>query len=348
MHLENYFENKRHADGRTIKTRGVPFDKSRSVRISPGFYSVVIPTYNREQGLERVLISIANQTLDQKMYEIIIVDDGSTDGTPQKVSEIQKIFPDHNIRYLHRQNGGPAKARNTGIREARGEIIFFTDDDCIVPRDWMQTLLDGLNRYPEAAGVGGWYAPPLIDLKKSGGSRYMHMVSYRPHLVVGTYIKNHEISSNDPLVCFGTFAYNTANVCYRKEILEKVGGFREDFYWPGSEDNDLAFRIALTGHYLLYLPFHVIHCKPLGIFDFAKLHFHRGANGCLFRKLNRQALDELKPGFAEQYGSVASFASRLMGPDKLWAWLEWASVNAGIIYMEQKLKKGIVAPETRV
>ncbi len=350
MPPKNYFENIKHHDGRAIKTRGVPFRKNSSAKTPPGsgFYSVVIPTYNRERGLDTALANVVNQTINPKQYEIIVIDDGSTDTTRKRVLEIQQRFPEHTVRYFHQQNGGPAKARNKGIKEAKGEIIFFTDDDCEVPGDWMETLLDGLNRYPTAAGVGGWHVPPPIDLKKSGASRYMHMVSDGPHPTIGTYIKDHEIVSNDPLVYFGIFAYNTANICYRKKILERVKGFREDFHWPGSEDNDLGFRVALAGYHLLYLPFNVTHRKNLDLFNFVKLHFHRGANGYLLRELNRKALEGLKPGFTGQFGSIANFAHRLSGTHKFWAFVEWASVNAGILYMHKKLEKGVMARKTGI
>ncbi len=347
---KDYFESTRyHTDGRAIKTRGVPFRKNSSAKTPPGsgFYSVVIPTYNRERGLDTALANVVNQTINPKQYEIIVVDDGSTDGTHKTVLGIQKRFPEHVIRYFYRENGGPAKARNKGIKEAKGEIVFFTDDDCAVPPDWMETLLDGFHRYPEATGVGGWYVTPPHKLKESAGARYMHMISFRPHHIVGTLINSHEIISNNPIMCFGTFAYNTANTAYKKKILERVGGFREDFHWPACEDNDLGFRVILAGHYLLYLPFHVIHFRYFCPFDFIKLFFRRGANGHFMRELHRKTLEELKPELVKHHGSIASYALRLSGEYKFWAFLEWASVNAGILYMRQKLKKSIMASGTR-
>lgn len=138
-------------------------------------------------------------------------------------------------------------------------------------------------------------------------------------------------------MCFGTFAYNTANVCYKKEALQKVGGFMEDFYWPGSEDNELAFRIASMGYSLLYLPFHVIHPKDMSLPEFTKLYFRRGANGYLLRIMHRGLLEKLKPGFVKDYGSMASFIFHFSGPEKFLALLQWLSINAGIMYMKNKL-----------
>ena len=121
--------------------------------------------------------------------------------------------------------------------------------------------------------------------------------------------------------------------------MEKIKGFREDFYWPGSEDNDLGFRVALAGFPILYIPFHVIHSKAMSFQDFYRMYFHRGANGYLLSTIYLELLEKMKPGFVKDYGSIASFISRFNGPEKFLAILEWLSINAGIRYMKNKLAK---------
>ncbi|OHA02013.1 MAG: hypothetical protein A3C11_00015 [Candidatus Sungbacteria bacterium RIFCSPHIGHO2_02_FULL_49_12] len=323
----------------SVKTSITPYEKYLSPEKdkSEEFYSIVIPTYNRSEAIMGALKGAANQTIPPDRYEIIVIDDGSTDNTKEKILEFARRQPRHTIRYFHQQNSGPAKARNLGIKEARGEVIFFTDDDSRVPPDWIRTLLDGFRRYPRAAGVGGWIVPPEGETTKSATSRYLHFASFFSHPIVGSFIRSHEIISDDPLMFFGTFAYNTANICYKKNVLQKVSGFREDFRWPGSEDNDLGFRIARAGFPIVYIPFHVTHSKAMNLTDFYKLHFRRGANGYLLRTINYSVLEELRPGFTRNYGSLASFVSRLNGPEKFWAFLEWSSMNTGIIYMKNKL-----------
>jgi len=362
---------------KSTQTSGQPFNKlTLGIKEPIGdFYSIVIPTYNRAKSLINALENLVSQTISPEKYEIIVVDDGSTDDTDFQVSRLrqarlpagqgfggQASFPpaprlwragklkvkSPEIRYFKIENGGPAKARNFGIEKARGEIIFFTDDDCAVPRDWMETLLAGFKKYPEAAGVGGWIWPPEGELEKSAVSSFLHFESFFSHHIVGSYIRSHEILSNDPLMCFGTFAYNTANVCYKKEVLETMGGFREDFYWPGSEDNELAFRITSAGHSLLYLPFHVMHPKAMSLPEFTKLNFRQGANGYLLRMMHKELLDKIKPGFVNDYGSIASFSLRLSSSGKFVALLKLLSINAGIIYMKRALKRRIMARETRI
>lgn len=300
-------------------------------------YSVIMPTYDRMMLLARALGGLARQTVNPAKYEIIIVDDGSTDATRETVEKFKLAHPSLTIRYFFQENSGPAKARNRGIREAKGGIIFFTDDDCVVLDTWMEILLNAFKRYPETVGVGGWMMPPEGEIPKSNTSRYIYTNKYFPDSAYGYNARFLETLSNDPLMCFRVFAFNTANVCYKRKILEEVGGFREDFYWPGSEDNDLAFRIMLAGHFLLYLPFHVIHSRDMSFTDFAKLYFHRGANDYLFRKLNYEIINKLKPGFAEKYGMMSStYLPWLSGPDRTLAFIEWVSINFGVLYMKRK------------
>ncbi len=338
------FEISKHLSGeeKSIQTNGRPFNKStfQIKELIGDFYSVVIPTYNRAECLIKALENLVNQTIPPAYYEIVVVDDGSTDDTPERIEEFKKRYSDRKIYYFRKQNAGPAAARNFGIERVRGKFVFFTDDDCTVPNDWMETILAGFKKYPDAVGVGGWIWPPEGELEKSAVSRFLHFESFFSHHIVGSYIRSHEILSNDPLMFFGTFAYNTANVCYRKEALQKVGGFREDFYWPGSEDTDLGLRIALAGFPILYLPFHVIHPKNMNLLDFYRLHFRRGANNYLSRVVNRKDFERLKPGFAkENTGSMTNFISRFMGPEKFLALLQWLSINAGIRYMKNRLAK---------
>ena len=93
--------------------------------------SLVIPTYNKKEFLELTLESLVNQTYSHENFEVIVVDDGSTDGTSAFLSE-STHFP-FQLVYIGQENAGRAAARNAGILRARGETIVFIDDDQIVP-----------------------------------------------------------------------------------------------------------------------------------------------------------------------------------------------------------------------
>ncbi len=309
-------------------------------------YSIIIPTYNRAKTLALTLDSVCDQTISPEKYDVLVIDDGSIDNTESLVKSFKLKVKNPEIRYFKIKHGGPAKARNFGIKESKGEIIFFTDDDCTVPEDWMETLLSGLKRHSKATGAGGWYLPPESEMGKNASfwrRRSAHYIAYKA--LNNSFGGRYEILSNDPFRYFGVSAYNTANICYKKAVLEKVGGFKEDFYWPGAEDNDLAFRITLVGHLLLYIPFYVTDYSARNFKGFVKLYFRRGANNYLLRTIHRRVLEKLRPGFVGEFGSLASFQSHFLGPEKLFAFLEWLSINAGIRYMKRALERNPVFSE---
>lgn len=115
--------------------------------------SVVIPTYNRRELLRRCLAAATHQ--DYADYEVIVVDDGSTDGTDAMVAQ---TFP--RVHYVRQANRGPAAARNRGIDLANGTIVAFTDDDCEPPGDWLHQLVALFEQYPGVVAVGGVVEAP--------------------------------------------------------------------------------------------------------------------------------------------------------------------------------------------
>src|ERR1700674_3238284 len=111
-------------------------------------FSIVVPTYNRPGPLSQCLESIALIDYPADRFEVIVVDDGSHPSPCEIVARYGKRFP---IRLLSKENGGPASARNFGARVARGDYLFFTDDDCRVERDLLRRLAVHLEHAPDAA-----------------------------------------------------------------------------------------------------------------------------------------------------------------------------------------------------
>ncbi len=315
------------------------------------FCSVVIPTYNRSRGLINALNHLVAQTIPADNYEIIVVDDGSTDDTEEVISNLKSQISrlrqgfggqaKPEIKYFKTENGGPAKARNFGIKQSRGEIVFFTDDDCIVPLNWMRVLAGGYKRYPDAVGVGGWIVPPKEELERNTVAKSIYYFSFFNNSRISPFLLSHEIISDDPMVCFETFAYNTANMSFRRGILEKIGGFREEFRWPGYEDNDLALRVLHGNNKILYLPIHVIHLSHLNVSSFAKLYFRRGANYQLFMKLNKNILEEIKPNLSLRNPYTASVLKRhlLYRPYKLMTLIRFLNFNLGKMFVKYNIAK---------
>ena len=110
------------------------------------FVSVVIPTYNRRPILEKCLSALEDQQLVGALqdYEVVVVDDGSTDGTPSWLSEQSHRFP--HVRLIEQEHGGPAEGRNRGVDHARGDVIVFIDSDLVVTETFLATHARALQR----------------------------------------------------------------------------------------------------------------------------------------------------------------------------------------------------------
>jgi len=197
--------------------------------------SIIIPTYNRSNKLYETLKSLGKQE------EIIVVDDCSTDGTKEM---ILNYFHD-NIRYYKTdKNSGPAIARNLGIKKAKGDIILFTDDDCLVPTNWVERYKK-IFKENDVGVVGGYLIPKESNI--------FYAIDKIKDKILGVgYLGNKEIISRNIKVGF------TNNCGYRKDVLMKVGFFNENFRVPAGEDTELNDRVAK--HYnAMYIPISVIH-----------------------------------------------------------------------------------------
>lgn len=180
------------------------------------FISVIIPTYNRNKELSATLHYLNNQTLPKKLYEVIIVEDGT--GNAKKI--IENYADKYSIRYFKKTHDGPGIARNLGIKHAKGDIIAFTDDDCIIPLDWLKNIYDFFLNNGEVIGMEG---KTISSISK------IHPLT-------------HQVINMRPQGVFPT-----CNMAYRKEILEKISGFYYKFKYPHNEDIDLAWNVLKHG-----------------------------------------------------------------------------------------------------
>lgn len=191
--------------------------------------SIVVPVYNRAELIQPCLTSLMAQTYPRDRFEIILVDDGSTDTTVACAQELLRGWQG-TFQIVQKPNGGPASARNAGFRASQSDVIAFIDSDCIAEIDWVEKLIDTLAPQ-DAAGVGG----PLMNVVPPGWvAGYLNETSFFRHRV-----KHGKV---DYLL--------TANVAFRRSALVAVNGFSE---YPGvwAEDADLSFRLIQSGHALL-------------------------------------------------------------------------------------------------
>jgi glycosyltransferase involved in cell wall biosynthesis len=191
-----------------------------SVRVS-----VVVPTYKRPQLIHRCLGALLAQDLDAQDYEVIVADDGADDET-RRVVEGWMMPQAPRVRYIAvRGRHGPAAARNCGWRAAQGEIIAFTDDDCVPSPGWLSSGLAALT--DDLAAVGGRIVIPLPPEPT-----------------------DYELDA----ARLQTSEFVTANCFCRRAVLAEQGGLDENFRLAWREDSDLFFSLIERGYKVARAP----------------------------------------------------------------------------------------------
>ncbi|MCD6472972.1 glycosyltransferase [Candidatus Aerophobetes bacterium] len=180
--------------------------------------SIIIPSYNRKIILKESLIPLFNQNYPKDKYEIVLVDDGSTDGTEEMVKSLPSPC---RLKYLkNRERMGAPKTRNRGIKKAEGEFIIFTDSDVIVLSDFIEQHLNYHKKYKNAIVSGELIQ--ISSLDEVGKKRKGILdISFSP--------------------------FDTANVSVRKDFLLEVGLFDESFSAYGWQDIELGYRLIKRG-----------------------------------------------------------------------------------------------------
>lgn len=213
--------------------------------------SVVIATCNRINNLKSCLGSCLEQKATTEDFEIIVVNDGSVDGTAEF---LQSMSANDMFRFVNQSNAGVAVARNVGIGIAASGIIAFTDDDCIVPPDWIETILNYWDKADDdIAGIGG----PLDTVTSDNDSfvsqylAYIDEFNYIPVLKAGLVRPVHVSRlTGREIVPY----LRTSNASFRKSCLLEVGGFSSAFQKPGGEDPDLCYRMLAKGYRFHFMP----------------------------------------------------------------------------------------------
>lgn len=218
--------------------------------------SVVICTWNRAESLKRTLDSIKSMYVPNDLkWELIIVDNNSTDNTKEIVEEY-KMKSELNIVYVFEEKRGLANARNKGIKEARGEIISFMDDDIIVERNWLINILKAFEIYNPAVLGSRVLIKSELPLPK--------WFSKNVSDPLGVFDRGNNIiiadNNYNGLIGIG------ANMSFKREVFNKVGFFRTDLGRKGNklymgEETELYWRIKNIGEKCMYYPFAVVyHC----------------------------------------------------------------------------------------
>jgi len=236
--------------------------------------SIIICTYNRYNYLYNVLKSIAENDFSLSEYEIVLVNNNSTDGTDTESERFRRDFPQVAFRYVVEKNQGLSHARNRGIAEAKGDILIYVDDDALVNKEFLRSYADFFAQYPQAAAAGG----AILPIYETAEPKWMS--HFTKQLITGYLYLGNQTKK------FGKRHYpGGGNAAYRKEVFGKIGLFNVDLGRKGesligAEEKDIFDKMTAQGMEFYYLPnailYHIIPESKLTKEYFNRLTFAIG------------------------------------------------------------------------
>jgi GT2 family glycosyltransferase len=252
-------------------------------------YSVIVPTYQRLASLERCLHALGAQTIGRERFEVIVVDDGSTRPAREAVARAAASI---DVRLIEQANAGPATARNSGARVARGAYVVFTDDDCRPDPEWLRAIDAVAARNPGCA-IGGRVVNAFGEGLYSTASQLLIEFLYE-------YFNVDEAG--------GRF-FITSNLALPTASFHRIGGFDVTFPLAAAEDRDLCDRWREAGLAMVYCDGAIVHHEhALGLGSFCRQHFNYGRGAFhLHRARARRGETPLRvepPGF---YGRLVGY-----------------------------------------
>ena len=234
--------------------------------------SVIICSYNRARYIREALESLYRQDISKAFFEVIVVDNNSTDDTDHVCHAFLNNHPDLNAQYLKESQQGSSFARNTGAEAAKGSILVFMDDDAVAESDFISGYIKLFKEIPDAVGAGGRIIPRYIPDEPAWMSYY-----------VSSLVGNFDYS---PIRCaFKQGKYPLeSNMAVRNEAFKRIGGFNTDLPGVkgtlriGGEGKDFFYRLTADGSSIIYDPairvMHVVETAKL-----TRAYMYRVASG---------------------------------------------------------------------
>ncbi|MBK5720274.1 glycosyltransferase family 2 protein [Dysgonomonas sp. Marseille-P4677] len=288
-------------------------------------FSVIFCTYNRAKYIYNAMKSIAEQDFPYQDYEIVLINNNSTDATESICSQFQKDYPHIQFRYFVETNQGLSYARNRGVAESRGEILVFVDDDATAFDHYLSSIDILFKENPSVGACGGPIEPVYEVVKPKWLSHYTEQ------LIGGA------LYEGDKVKPFKNGKYpGGGNSAFRREIFEKYGLFNVDLGRKGTgligaEEKDLYDRLTRGKEQFYYLPqmgiYHYIPEKKLTESHFRELTYSIGKSERIRTKaVSRKAFrnrifSELKKwigSFVLFFGYIFAFS-----PSKGWKLLQF-------------------------
>ena len=250
-----------------IAVKSIRIKPSKEEKVLYRTISVIIPTYNRVNELIKTLNALEEQTLSKERFEVIIVDDGSTDSTAERVKGFIQSSS-LNIKYFYQENKKPAAARNLGIKMSVNDLILFLGDDTTPDKDFLKVHLDthnAKNTDQKLAVLGyttwpiDYHITPFLEFINGYGSQF-----------------GYELIKDGEVVNFSLFY--TSNISLSRNLLNCLDYyFDENFKIAGWEDTDIGYRLQKKGMSILYnANAKTYHYHKMDILSFCKRQYNIG------------------------------------------------------------------------
>ena len=225
--------------------------------------SVIIPTFNRPHQLAVCLESFTRQSLQKDLFEVIVVDDDSIADLSSIILPLQENI---NVRLVVQDHAGPGQARNNGAKQAQGQFIAFTDDDCCADENWLLELVKCLQ----------------LDSSKMYGGQTVNALKANLYSVASQALIDYLYGyyNSDPEQAF---FFTSNNMALSRSLFEMVGGFDEQFRLASSEDRELCVRWRNSGHGMAFIACaRILHSHNLNFWSFWRQHFRYGRGAWRF------------------------------------------------------------------
>ncbi|HUC80404.1 MAG TPA: glycosyltransferase [Flavisolibacter sp.] len=215
--------------------------------------SVVICSYNRADYIIQAIESLYFQTLSKEQFEVLVVDNNSTDNTGELVKEYMLLHNDFQLFYLTEPRQGASYARNTGADHAKAELLCFMDDDAIAEKHYLERIVAFFASHPSATGLGGRIIPKYIPAEPEWMSHYVSSM-------VGNFDYSKEACEFKP----GKYPLES-NMVVRKSDFLAIGGFNtalpgvKGTLRIGGEGKDFFFRLIALNKKIYYDPAIIVH-----------------------------------------------------------------------------------------
>lgn len=252
-------------------------------------FSVIIPTFNRVDEIKELLKSLSEQTISQNEFEVIVVDDGSTDNTVEIIESIKKKSS-FEIKILNQDHKGPGEARNLGMSNAKGKYFVFIDSDCIADPNWLLAYKKEVE-FSDVAGFGGpdSVLPNFLPIQKA--------IDYSMTSFITTGgIRGHskkKISKYYP---------RSFNMGVRADIVDKIGGMGKLRH---GQDIEFSNRILSTGEPIIKVEAAVVyHKRRISIKKFFKQVYNWGVARINLYKIDKKMLEPVH--FFPAIGTIGS------------------------------------------